>query len=354
MSLVCAARGRRCPDERASAADLDRRTAMLSADFVVNVGFSHAVGMNISTRPLEAFLLVARLGSFTRAAEQVHMTQAGLSASIRELERQFACRLFDRTTRFVSLTVEGRVLLPYAERVRNELHAAARAVEASAASSSSVLTVAVTPIAVATLIAPACREFSAVMPGVELRIRDVQQSEVQRLVEAGDADIGLTIFPKPATNVDTLSLMTFRLVCLAPKGTLESRKGRTGATVRWGDLPRQTLITLPPATQMQQLIDKYLVEHAAIGGPRTSYNSMQTILAMVSGGQGMAILPSMVLPACDPAQLDIAYLSHPAARMPFFRIARKGAVLPASANAFIKALKAGVNAHHGALRLAPV
>lgn len=301
--------------------------------------------MNLSTRQLEAFLLVARLASFTRAAEHAHMTQAGLSAAIRDLENQFSCRLFDRTTRSVRLTVEGRALLPFAERITNELHAAADAVQASAAESRSILTIAVTPIAATTLIAGACREFNARMPEVEVRIHDVQQTEIQRLVEAGEVDIGLTIFLKPASNIDALSLMSFRLMCIAPRHTLKTRAGKTVRELRWQDLPDMTLITLPSTTQLQPVIDMHLMHNASFKGQRISYNSMQTILAMVAGGQGMAILPSMVLPACDPAQVDIAYLHHPMVRLPFFRIARKGAQLPESVAIFVEALKLTAGNH---------
>ena len=77
--------------------------------------------MNLSTRQMRAFRHVARTGSFTRAAELAHMTQAGLSILVREMERQLGVRLFDRTTRVVQLTAAGRRMAPVAERVLHEL-----------------------------------------------------------------------------------------------------------------------------------------------------------------------------------------------------------------------------------------
>lgn len=314
---------------------------------------SCAAILNLSTRQLGAFVLVARLGSFTRAAEQMHMTQAGMSATIRELEHQFACRLFDRTTRSIRLTAAGRSLLPFAERISNELRAATSAVNSTAADSRSILTVAATAIAATTLIAPAYRAFSERIPGVEVRIRDVPQTDIQRLVETGEADIGLTIFPRSATDIDALSLMSFRIVCIAPKGGLKLRRGRNGVELRWRDLPVRALITLPPTLLIQQVIDKHLTEHAMFSGQRTTYNSMHTILAMVQGGQGATILPSMILPACDLNLLDVAYLSYPVVELPFFRIARKGSRLPASAAGFVEALKSTVIAWQVGLKPSP-
>ena len=68
--------------------------------------------MNVTTRQLEAFLAVARLGSITRASEELFLTQAGLSLMLKSLEDQVGARLFDRTTRTVRITPAGESLLP--------------------------------------------------------------------------------------------------------------------------------------------------------------------------------------------------------------------------------------------------
>ena len=66
--------------------------------------------MNVTTRQFQAFLAVARLASFTRAAEEIFVTQAGLSLMLKDLEAQVGARLFDRTTRSVHLTAAGEAM----------------------------------------------------------------------------------------------------------------------------------------------------------------------------------------------------------------------------------------------------
>jgi DNA-binding transcriptional LysR family regulator len=66
--------------------------------------------MLISTRQLRAFLSVVKYGNFTKAADRMHITQAGQSGMIRELETQLQCRLFNRTTRSVELTEAGSLV----------------------------------------------------------------------------------------------------------------------------------------------------------------------------------------------------------------------------------------------------
>src|SRR6478752_2621684 len=75
-------------------------------------------------RQLEYFVAVAEERNFTRAAERVHISQSGVSAQIRQLERELGAELFDRTARAVTLTVAGKAALEHARQAL----AAARAV----------------------------------------------------------------------------------------------------------------------------------------------------------------------------------------------------------------------------------
>ena len=73
--------------------------------------------MDLSLKPLRCFVAVAELRSFTRAAEQLHMTQPSLSIQVNHLEQQLGCRLFDRTTRQVVVTPSGERLREFARRM---------------------------------------------------------------------------------------------------------------------------------------------------------------------------------------------------------------------------------------------
>src|SRR5438046_7841182 len=71
----------------------------------------------MNVRFLEAFVWVARLGSFRTAADRLNITQAAISNRIASLEQDFDTRLFDRDAREIRLTFAGRRLLGYAERM---------------------------------------------------------------------------------------------------------------------------------------------------------------------------------------------------------------------------------------------
>ncbi|MBN9747578.1 hypothetical protein DMP23_41880 [Amycolatopsis sp. A1MSW2902] len=75
-------------------------------------------------RQVEHFLAVVRHGNFTRAAQDVHVVQSALSASIRKLEADLGAELFDRTTRRVTLTPAGEALLPLARQIAADVDSA--------------------------------------------------------------------------------------------------------------------------------------------------------------------------------------------------------------------------------------
>ena len=87
--------------------------------------------MNITSRQLTAFVLIARHESFSRAAEQMYITQSGISLIVRDLEYQLGFRLFDRTTRSVKVSELGSRFLPIATRCLSELEGAAENIRRS-------------------------------------------------------------------------------------------------------------------------------------------------------------------------------------------------------------------------------
>ncbi|WP_296798160.1 LysR family transcriptional regulator [Variovorax sp.] len=129
---------------------------------------------------MRAFLQVARIGNFTRAAEQAHITQAGLSILIREMEKQLVCRLFDRTTRMVSLTPAGRRLLPVVERLLTDLDDVAAELGAEGDAARQTLRIAATPLVSSHLLPWVFASFREAHPQIALRLFDADLRATSR------------------------------------------------------------------------------------------------------------------------------------------------------------------------------
>lgn len=75
----------------------------------------------LDSRKLLAFTILARVGSFTLAARELHLTQSAVSHAIKSLEQELGCRLFDRLGRSVALTAAGRQLLEHSQKILAEM-----------------------------------------------------------------------------------------------------------------------------------------------------------------------------------------------------------------------------------------
>src|SRR5690349_18971038 len=128
--------------------------------------------MNVSTRQLRAFVLLAAQRNFTRAAAAMHLSQPAFSALIRQLEDALGLRLFDRSTRSVELTVEGREFELSARRVLDEFDGALAGVRDQAARRRGRVSIALLPSLAAGWLPPVLAGFRSAYPGIELQVAD--------------------------------------------------------------------------------------------------------------------------------------------------------------------------------------
>ena len=303
--------------------------------------------MNISFRQIKAFLQVARLGNFTRAAEKMHVTQAGLSIMMRELEAQLNCRLFDRTTRIVSLTAAGEQFLPVATHMVAELETSAEQLGEMANKARQILHVGVTPLISSNVLPQAWQSFRAKHPEVKVKVVDTDPLQVQALVEAGELDFGLGAFFKPTAGIEMVPLFEYQLMWITggpdeQEAGHEATREMPASVVSWSALMETPLISLPPENKIQQWIEGHLSDIGRGHEDRPTFNNFETLIAMVAAGMGSAIVPSYAAAACRRHGVRTAMLAEPAARLDFYRITKRGRAAASTMDDFIAAFIAAV------------
>lgn len=306
--------------------------------------------MNVTQRQMQAFLAVARLGSFTRAAERLHITQSGLSAMMRDLETQLRCRLFDRTTRSVSLTAEGLQLVPAAGRIVSELASISDVINRISSSAQRTLTVGVTPIVAACVMPAAIKGFNRSYPEIGVRVRDISRQAIQDGVAGGELDAGFGAFFKTTSGIERMPLADFALAYVSPARPLAGtgkagRRGKGPAKTDWLSLQDKPLIGLPPGNPVQALIEEQLRLIGRGDEDRPVYENFQTLLAMVEAGVGVAVLPSFVAPACRRYGVQISVLTGPVVSLSFYEITKKGRARPEALSALADAVRDEFAAH---------
>ncbi len=290
--------------------------------------------MNISTRQMRAFLSVMRTGSFTRAAEQAHMTQAGLSLLIRELENQLGARLFDRTTRSVVPTAAGRRLAPVVERALLELDNVTGEIGAQGLAARRQLRIAATPLVSSHLLPQVLAGFAKDHPDTRLTLLDGSLSDVEAAVAGGEADLGLGFFFARTPGLLRQPIGRFALMRVTPADTLAASPGR----VPWRALGGARRIGLPPGNPIQKTIDAQLARLGIAYDESHAVHFFGTLIAMVEAGFGTAIMPTFALAACRRYRVRTDILTQPRTTLGFYRITQRGAGESEAMTAFTRRL----------------
>ncbi|HEY0296405.1 MAG TPA: LysR family transcriptional regulator [Bordetella sp.] len=272
--------------------------------------------MNVSHRQLKAFILIARLRNFSRASEQLHIAQSGLSLMIRELETQLGFRLFNRTTRQVSLTPFGSEFLRVAEQNVENLEQAVDRVGKLAKQANTSLSIGAPPLTSSYVLPEAIAAFQEKHPDIRVTVVDTDIVTVSNMVREGQLDLGMGMFLKATPSTVREPLFRFSLVMASAAPSFQlSRAPRSWASVAGSDF-----ICLPYDNPLQQLIDGYLLRAGHNRAPRFVVNFIETQLGLAAAGCGVAILPSTAIAACRGHTVRIQPLSEPLLDLDFYSL----------------------------------
>ena len=263
--------------------------------------------INLGTRELNAFLVLAEQRNFTRAAALCHLSQPAFSALVKALEDTVGARLFDRTTRSVELTAEGRVLVEPARRLLRDADGALADVRDHAARRRGRVAIALLPSLAAGWLPPLLAKFHRQHPGIELDVADVLSDACIERVRAGGAD-----FPLASTRTATPELHTeefcrdhFHLVC--PRDhVLARRRGR----IELKDLAPHPIVHLARSSSVRQYVEAAIYPmqlHTMM-----ELDQLSTVAGMVRAGLGITLVPSLTLFHFADPQLATRPLHAPA------------------------------------------
>ncbi|MET7283838.1 LysR family transcriptional regulator [Kribbella sp. NPDC005582] len=242
-------------------------------------------------RHLEHFVAVAEQKHFTRAAEAMSISQSGLSASIRALERELRASLFVRNTRSVELTEAGRALLCEGRRTLAAAEAARDAVAAVQGLLRGHLTVGLEQCLGVVDVPALLAKFRSAYPGVEIEVR--QGGSTPMLDELASGRLDLAFVATAGDAVDGLDLRPLSrepmvLVC-APDHRLSA-----GRPVSLDDLAGESFVDFDPTWGARTISDRAFAS-AGVAHPVTiEVNDVHTLLALVAHNLGVALVPERI------------------------------------------------------------
>ncbi|MDP9646798.1 LysR substrate-binding domain-containing protein [Paraburkholderia sp. 22098] len=248
--------------------------------------------MNVTLRQLRVFIEVARLQSFSRAGDEIGLTQSAVSRCVRELEGEIGLKLIDRTTREVQLTDVGGNLVASVSRLLIDLDDALREIREIGEQRRGRVVVAASPTVACRLMPGVLASCSERFPHIALGLRDDVQSDVVRKVKSGEVDFGMVIGPFSADDLLSESLMTdsFCLVCRDDHPLARQKE------IGWADLEGQPLVMLDYASGSRPIIDAVMHEYGVNANVVQELGHSATVFGLVEAGIGVSVLPWLALP----------------------------------------------------------
>jgi LysR family carnitine catabolism transcriptional activator len=295
--------------------------------------------MKIGLRSLQAFRRVAELRSFSLAAERMRVSQPALSATIRKLEGILGVKVFDRTTRQVLLTPDGRELLRLATRMIDEYESVFGDFQDYLAQRRGRVVIAALPSVAAVLLPPVLRRFRAGHEAVDIRIRDTLHDAVVDEVLSGAADFGLTVAPSGRAELAFERLFADSFVLVCPR----DHKLAAQASASWREIARHPLIAPSPTSSVRQAIAAACAKAGIDLHVAYEAEHLSTMGGLLAVGLGVTALPSLSLPLLGANDFAVVPIGKPPVERTIGIVRRAGRTPSVAAAALLAELGAAMS-----------
>lgn len=210
----------------------------------------------MADRRLQVFHTVARLLSFTKAAETLHMTQPAVTFQIRQLEEYFNTRLFDRTHNKISLTAAGERVFQYAERILSLYGEMESQVRELTGDVSGILIIGASTTIAEYVLPILLGEFKEKYPGINIRLKVSNSLGIVHMVEDNSVDVGIVESPVTNKNLIVEVCWLDKLVFICPPNHPLAKK----ASIRGQDLVGLPFVCREEGSGTREYIAEYLAK----------------------------------------------------------------------------------------------
>ncbi len=264
----------------------------------------------MDTQSLQAFMAVADTQSFSRAAEQLHLTQPAISKRIATLEFQVGTRLFDRIGRRIALTEAGNVLLPQARRILLTVEDSRRALANLSGQVGGKLTLATSHHIGLHRLPPLLKQYTQRHPEVELDLHFLDSEQAYQGVLDGTLEMAVvTLAPQPHEQLQVVELWRDRLCftcatdhALASHAKTQSQRGQNMLSL--AALCDFNCVMPGAKTFTGSLIAQRFAEAGLQLPVSMATNYLETLKMMCSVGLGWSLLPEKMIDS-ELVELDV-------------------------------------------------
>ncbi|MEA3277173.1 MAG: LysR family transcriptional regulator [Pseudomonadota bacterium] len=241
--------------------------------------------MNVSLRQLRIFEAVARQLSYTRAAEELHLSQPAVSMQVRQLEDEVGLPLFERLGKTISLTEAGREMYDYSRSINRALQEMEEVAESLKGVSRGRLSVAVA--STVNYFAPRLLAvFHQRYPGISLKLDVTNREELVRQLEANSVDMVLMGQPPDAVDVDSEAFMDNPLVVVGPPDHALAGE----RDIPLSRLASEIFVMREPGSGTRQAMERFFSEHGTAIRHGMQMTRNEAIKQAVRAGMGLSVV----------------------------------------------------------------
>ncbi len=305
----------------------------------MNLGWHVTRKTAINLRHLRVFIAIADAGNFTRAAEQLLLSQSSLNVTMRQLESELGVSLLQRTTRHVQLTSDGECFLTDARRIVEDFDRMMVTMRRSSSQLSETVRIAVLPSVAIRLLPDFIQKYQEKHSDIRIVLRDDNARGLHRQVRDGEVDFGISSkwFDYPELEFVPLTQDQFGLVCRKDDPLAEMDR-----PITWHDINPERLFILAPDTGIPVILKNTPELDSLLAARAGEVLVMVTLLEMVRVGLGVTVLPELAAPGPGDPDLCFRPLGHPLITRELCLIRRRNVPLSASARRTWEALRAKV------------
>ena len=251
---------------------------------------------DVFPRTLQYLIAIADYGSFTKAAEALHVSQPTLSQQIKQLEDCLQSPLLDRSGRTIRLTDAGEIYLHHARRAWRELDTGTRAIHDVQNLTRGSLRLGWTPIT-DYLTCSLLENFNRRFPGISLSTLEMPQDDIEQSITEDRIDVGIA-FSKPfSTDSDFSDIETFTLFEETLYFAIGNSHPRSKQRMRMNvmEIGNESLVLLNPHFALRRHFDQYCLEHSISPKISIETNSLSVIIEMLKLGSLATVLPNTIV-----------------------------------------------------------
>lgn len=231
-----------------------------------------------------AFYVVGKMGSLTKAAKELYVSQPALSQSIRQLESRLGGRLFVRTSKGMELTPEGEMVFEYVERAMSMIDLAENNFAGMKRLVSGNIRIGASDTLCRHFLLKHIKRFHEMYPDLKIQVTNRTSHEIAALLRSGKVDIGFVNMPVNENDFEITQCMSLHDCFVAKPGYIDSNK------LGIADITKYPMIMIENISNTRQFLDRFMAARGVRLKPDIELGSFDLVIEFVNAGLGIACL----------------------------------------------------------------